>query len=68
MPEVYGSYDGDSQYAACEVCGESIDVFEPHPMFEETEENAVGDGVVQTRHFCSDGCLGKWKRQRETGE
>ncbi|WP_135854203.1 DUF7576 family protein [Halorussus salinus] len=70
MPEVYGEYDGDSdvQYAACIVCGKTLDLFDQHPMFEEETVSEVGDVVVRTYHFCSDDCRQKWKRQRDTGE
>jgi hypothetical protein len=70
MPEVYGEYHGDAnvQYAGCVECGTTIDLFEPHPMYEEENVSEVGDVAVRTYHFCSDDCLQQWKRQRDTGE
>ncbi|WP_134671521.1 DUF7576 family protein [Halorussus marinus] len=70
MPELYGAFDGeaDSQYAACVGCGELTDLFEAHPMFREDAVNEFGDVTATTYHFCSDGCLDSWLRQRNTGE
>lgn len=71
MPEEYGTYDdadAGTQYVACIVCGDVIDLNEPHPMFVERGENAVGDAETTVYHFSSGDCLQRWKRQRDAGE
>ncbi|WP_435181615.1 DUF7576 family protein [Halorussus sp. AFM4] len=70
MPELYGEYEGEaeSQYVGCVVCGKTIDLFEPHPMFREESVSEVGDVVARTYHFCSEDCIEQWKAERDSGE
>ncbi|WP_132058688.1 DUF7576 family protein [Halorussus amylolyticus] len=65
MSERYGVYEGeaDSQYVGCVTCEESIDLFEPHPMFRDDAVSEFGDLIARTYHFCSDDCLEAWKRE-----
>ncbi|MFC4451661.1 DUF7576 family protein [Halorussus aquaticus] len=70
MPEIYGEYEGDAetQYVACVVCGDLLDLFDPHPMFRDEDVSEVGDVVARTYHFCSDDCRQRWRRERDAGE
>ncbi|WP_158059401.1 DUF7576 family protein [Halorussus halophilus] len=62
MPELFGIYEGTAatQYVGCLSCDDSIDLNEPHPMYQRKEADGVGDSATQTYHFCSDGCLDEW--------
>ena len=70
MTERFGISDGnaDVQFVDCHTCEETIDLSEPHPMYETGRQNEFDDYVTRTLHFCSSDCLDAWKGEREFRE